>query len=61
VLWRVPAAGGEPEQIGISMPGQLDHPELSPDGRRITFAVFDTGASEVWTLENFLPAPSAKK
>lgn len=61
VLWRVPAAGGEPEQIGISMPGQLDHPQVHPDGHRITFAVFDTGASEVWTLENFLPAPGAKR
>lgn len=61
VLWRVPAAGGEPEQIGISMPGQLDHPELSPDGRRVTFGLFETGASEVWTLERFLPAQTANK
>lgn len=61
VLWRVPAAGGEPEQLGISMPGQLDNPEVSSDGRRITFGLFDTGASEVWTLENFLPAPTASK
>ena len=61
VLWRVPAAGGEPEQIGISMPGQLDHPQVHPDGHRITFAVFDTGASEEWTLEGFLPPRSTKK
>jgi Tol biopolymer transport system component len=61
VLWRVPAAGGEPEQIGISMPGQIDHPQVHPDGHRITFAVFDTGASEEWTLEGFLPPRSTKK
>ena len=60
VLWRVPVAGGEPEQIGISMTGQLRYPEVSPDGRRMTFGVSETGASEVWTLENFLPAVNAR-
>jgi len=29
---------------------------VHPDGRQITFSVFETGASEVWTLEHFLPA-----
>ncbi|MBI3494189.1 MAG: PD40 domain-containing protein, partial [Acidobacteria bacterium] len=61
ILWRVPVAGGEPEQMGISMPGQLDNPQVHPDGRRITFGVFDTGASEVWTLERFLPAQTTNK
>ncbi len=55
VLWRVPVAGGNPERMGISMAGQLKYPRLHPDGRRITFGVFETGASEVWALENFLP------
>jgi Tol biopolymer transport system component len=57
VIWHVPVDGGMPQQIGISMPGQLDNPELSPDRRHLTFAVFETGASEVWALENFLPKP----
>jgi Tol biopolymer transport system component len=61
VLWRVPLAGGQAEQMGISMPGQLDNPRVHPDGRRITFAVFETGASEVWTLAHFLPAQTAAK
>jgi Tol biopolymer transport system component len=61
VLWRVPLAGGQAEQMGISMPGQIDNPRVHPDGRRITFAVFETGASEVWTLAHFLPAQAADK
>ncbi len=56
VLWRVPAAGGSEEEIGASMRGQLMHPTAHPDGRRIAFGVFETAASEVWALENFLPA-----
>lgn len=61
VLWRVAVAGGEPEQIGISMTGQLKYPEVSPDGRRIAFGVSETGASEVWALENFLPTRRARR
>lgn len=60
VIWHIPVAGGEPQQMGISIAGQLYNPELSPDGRHITFAVFDTGTSEVWALENFLPKSTAK-
>jgi hypothetical protein len=41
--------------------GQLMYPQVHPDGRRITFAVFETGASEVWALENFLPTRSASR
>jgi hypothetical protein len=47
--------------MGISMPGQLMYPEVHPDGRRITFGVFETGASEVWALENFLPKAGAAR
>ncbi len=61
VLWRVPVAGGEPEPMGISMTGQLKSPHVHPDGRRMTFGSFEIGASEVWTLENFLPARNATR
>jgi Tol biopolymer transport system component len=61
IVWRVSTNGGEPRQVGISMPAQLMHPEVSPDGRRIAFNIFDTSASEVWALENFLPPLNAKK
>lgn len=33
---------------------------LSPDGSRVAFLMGKSG-SEVWALENFLPAVSAKK
>lgn len=61
VLWRLPLVGGEPEQLGISAPGQLMYPQVHPAGARMTFGVLETGASEVWALENFLPAPTAKR
>jgi Tol biopolymer transport system component len=61
VIWRVRAGGGEPQPVGITMPGQLQHLDLSPDGRRLAFTVFDTGASEVWALENFLPKAQAAR
>jgi Tol biopolymer transport system component len=59
VLWRVPVSGGPAEQMGVSMPG-LSTPQIHPDGRRIFFASNDAGASEIWTLENFLPNTAAK-
>lgn len=52
-LWRVPAAGGEPEPLDLSLPN-LGHPRVSPDGRTVAF-VAGTTASEVWVLEQFLP------
>lgn len=61
VLWRIPVAGGEPEQVGISMTGQIMYPHVHPDGRWITFGLFETGASEVWALENFLPKARAAR
>lgn len=57
-LWRVSTTDGKPRQLGITMSAQMMHPAVSPDGRRIAFNVFDTAASEVWALENFLPAPT---
>ena len=52
-LWRIPAAGGEPEALGLEMPN-LREPAISPDGRYIAFT---TGGSkvELWSMENFLP------
>ena len=60
-LWRVSPAGGSAEQIGISMPGQLMYPHVHPDGRQLAFGVFETGASEVWALENVLPMASTRR
>lgn len=60
-LWRVPVTGGEPEKVGIAMPGRIKSPAVHPDGKRMVFGTVDKDDNEVWTLENFLPAPSAKK
>jgi Tol biopolymer transport system component len=53
-LVRIPVAGGDPEPIGISIAGQIRYPAMHPNGGRIAFTSFETGASEVWVLENFL-------
>ncbi len=55
-LWVVPASGGEPRKTGLSM-ARLTHLQVSPDGTQIAFtASEDPGKSELWVLENFLPA-----
>lgn len=54
-LWRIPAAGGEPQKAGLSMP-QLMLLRVSPDGKKIAFTASEQPAkSEVWVIENFLP------
>ena len=63
-LWKVPALGGEAEKVGISMGlmGLIKSPAVRPDGKQIVFsATTGGGTREVWALENFLPALSAKK
>jgi Tol biopolymer transport system component len=59
-LWRVPAAGGAAEPTGLSMPG-LAAPQVHPDGRRIFFVSNESGPSEIWALENFLPKGAARE
>jgi Tol biopolymer transport system component len=55
-LWRVPANGGEPEQLDWYMEINAKQvPSFHPDGRRIAFTVSEFGA-EVWVMEDFLPA-----
>jgi hypothetical protein len=55
VLWRVPIAGGPPEQMGISMLARIKSPQIVPDLGRIFFSVNPNSPSEVWALQNFLP------
>jgi hypothetical protein len=57
-VWRVPLAGGEAENIGISM-NRIRGLRMHPDGRRIAFDSVVDPLSEVWVLENFLPKPRA--
>jgi Tol biopolymer transport system component len=55
-LWRVAAAGGEPEKTGISVHGIINSIRVRPDGRQVVFGVLERSPVEVWALENFLPA-----
>ncbi len=52
-LWRVPAAGGEPQSLGLVMEG-LDEVRAHPDGRRIAYGAGKPGTSEIWVMENLL-------
>jgi len=60
-LWRVGVTGA-PQKLAIDVRQWGNGFSIHPDGRHIAF-VAQAGApgAEVWALENFLPAPSAKK
>ena len=61
-LWRVPAAGGEPERLTAEAGDEL-LPAVSPDGARIAFAtgrgIATLDATGIRPLELALQAPSA--
>jgi len=52
-LWLVPAAGGEPTEIGLNME-RMYYVRLHPDGKRIVFTS-EKVVLGVWEMENFLP------
>jgi len=54
-IWRVPAQGGTPLKLDLSVP-YLDYFVLNPDNRRFAFSVNGGVKNEVWVMENFLPA-----
>ena len=56
-LWRVPAQGGEAQEVGLKMEF-LRGVRVHPDGQRIAFAAGWSGAPEVWVMEN-IPRPTA--
>jgi Tol biopolymer transport system component len=58
-IWKIPAAGGTAEKIGITTDLRLRAPFLLPDGKSLFF----TGArvhTDLWSLENFLPVEGKK-
>jgi Tol biopolymer transport system component len=59
-VWRVPVAGGEAENIGISM-NRIRALRMHPKEGRIVFDSVVDPRSEVWVLENFLPKPGTKR
>lgn len=54
VLWRVPAAGGQAEQMGLSLPARIKSPQVDPSGKHLYFSAISNGPNEVWALEHFL-------
>jgi len=60
-LWRVPAAGGEAQRLGVGV--DCEDPSAHPDGQQIAFSSSHkrTLSDEVWILENFLPLLQIKR
>jgi sugar lactone lactonase YvrE len=59
-LWKVPVLGGQADKVGIPMEF-IKNLAVHPDGKQIVFDAGSPGISEVWALENVLPARSASK
>jgi hypothetical protein len=59
-LWRISAAGGQPQKLELTLP-RMGHLRVHPDGRQIAFTAYSSqaGKSEVWVMQNFLPPPKA--
>jgi Tol biopolymer transport system component len=61
-VWRVPAEGGEPQKTDLVIAGAgLRDLRIHPDGQRIAYTAGEPMKSEVWVMENFLPALKAAK
>jgi len=54
-IWRVPSQGGTPVRLDLSI-AKMEAFGLHPDNRRFMFSVSEDAKSELWVLENFLPA-----
>ncbi len=59
-FWHIPADGGKPEMTGLAMEGLRDL-RFDRDGRRIAFSASTGLGSEVWVIENVLPAERASQ
>jgi Tol biopolymer transport system component len=59
-IWRVPAQGGTPLKLDLSVPKMASF-ALHPDNRRFAFSVYEGSKSELWVMENFLPALKVAK
>lgn len=63
-LWAIPANGGEPRRLGLSMPG-LREVRVDATGKRIAFTAGGPGnpggPGEVWALDNLLPGLRAAR
>ena len=61
-LIRIPAEGGQPQKMGLSMYG-ISELSIRPDGRQIAFS--SSGPikrmPEIWVMKNFLPEEKGQK
>ncbi len=59
-IWRIPAQGGTPLKLDFSVP-KAESFALHPDNRRFAISTNEGTRSELWVLENFLPAANNRK
>ena len=61
-LFRVSVEGGQAEEIDVAMT-RIRHLSVHPDGQRIAFSSMGANPdqSQIWVMENFMPADKAKK
>jgi Tol biopolymer transport system component len=60
-LWRAPVDGRQPSKLDGDLDPNISWMRVHPDGRQVALDTTRQGRGwEVWVLENFLPAPSAK-
>jgi Tol biopolymer transport system component len=53
-IWRIPAQGGTPLKLDLSVPKMLSF-SLHPDNRHFVFSVSEGFRDELWVIENLLP------
>jgi Tol biopolymer transport system component len=58
-LWLAPLDGGQARRIDLGVRGL--NPAIRSDGRMVAIQIPNPQRSEVWMMENFLPALSTKK
>jgi Tol biopolymer transport system component len=58
-LWRLSVETGKAEKLGLAMQG-LSSVTIHPDGKRVAFTAGQS-KSEIWVMENLLPAPRTPK
>jgi len=59
-IWRVPAQGGTPLKLDLSVP-KMESFVLHPDNHRFVCSVNEGSKIELWVMENFLPPPKAAR
>jgi Tol biopolymer transport system component len=61
-LWRIPAEGGKPEELGLVM-AEFENLSAHPDGEHLTFSSpgLVRKFATIWVMENFLPPAESSR